>query len=102
MRAAGGSPPQYQLIVDDDFRNAKILHTADMTQPSPSAVSMQNVPTGKTSTRENISVVALSCQDMSRIRRTLLWWNILSLLSCSGYVVHVSLPYINVLVTQAL
>ena len=32
----------------------------------------------------------------------LLKWNVLSLLSCPAYVVHVSLSYSNVLVTQAL
>ena len=37
MRAAGGSPPQCQLTVEDVFWNAAIIHTADMTQPSQSA-----------------------------------------------------------------
>ena len=53
--------------------------------------------------RYNTSVlVTLSYQDIRRIRRMLLRWNVLSLLSCPAYVVHVSLPYINVLITQAL
>ena len=37
-------------------RNATILHTADMTQPSQSALSKLRVHTGKTSTRQDISV----------------------------------------------
>ena len=31
VRAAGGSPPQCQLTVEDVFWNPTILHTADMT-----------------------------------------------------------------------
>ena len=56
MRAADGSPPQSQLIVDDVFWNATILHTADMIQPSQSVLSKQSVHTWKTSTRQHISV----------------------------------------------
>ena len=55
VRAAGGSPPQSQLTVHDVFRNAIILHTAAMTQPSQSVLSKQSVYTGKTSTRKYIS-----------------------------------------------
>ena len=51
VRAAGDSPPQSQLTVEDVFWNATILHMADMTQPSQSALSKQSVHTGKTSTR---------------------------------------------------
>ena len=50
------SPPQSQLTVDDVFWNATILHTADMTQPSQSALSEQSVHTEETSTRQYISV----------------------------------------------
>ena len=56
VRAAGGSPPQCQFTVEDAFWNATILHTADMTQPSQSALSEQGVHTGKTSTRQDIGV----------------------------------------------
>ena len=56
MRAAGGSPPQSQLPVEDVFGNATILHTTDMTQPSQSAFSKQSVHSGKTSTGQDISV----------------------------------------------
>ena len=56
VRAAGGSPNQCQLTVEDVFWNATILHTADMTQPSQSALSEQGVHTGKTNTRQDISV----------------------------------------------
>ena len=56
MRAAGGSPPQSQLTVEDVFWNATILHTTDVTQPSQSALSKQSVHSGKTSTRQNISI----------------------------------------------
>ena len=56
VRAAGGSPPQCQLTVEDVFWNATNLHTADMTQPSQSALSEQGVHSGKTSTRQDISV----------------------------------------------
>ena len=55
MSAAGCSPPQCQLTIEDLFRNATILHIADLTQPSQSALSKQSVHTGKTSTREGIS-----------------------------------------------
>ena len=44
------------LPVDDVFWNATILHTAGVTQPSQSALSKQSVHTGKTSTRQDISV----------------------------------------------
>ena len=54
--AVGGSPPQCQLTEDDVFWNATILHTADMTQPTQSAFSEQGVHSGKTSTRQGISV----------------------------------------------
>ena len=53
---AGCSPPQCQFTIEDVFRNATIIHTADMTQPSQSALSKQSEHTGKTSTRQDISV----------------------------------------------
>ena len=56
VRAAGGSPPQSQLPGEDVFWNATILHTTGMTQPSQSALSKQSVRSGKTSTRQYISV----------------------------------------------
>ena len=56
VKAAGGSPPQHQLTVEDVFWNAAILHTADMTQPTQSALSEQGVHSGKTSPRPDISV----------------------------------------------
>ena len=43
VRAAGGSSPQSQLTVEDVFWNAAILHSADMTQPSQSALSKHSV-----------------------------------------------------------
>ena len=101
VRAAGCSPPQCQFTIEDVFRNATIIHTADMTQPSQSALSKQSVHTGKTSTRQESALVTLSSQDMPRMRRMLLRWNVLHLLSCLAYVVHVSLPCSNVLITQA-
>ena len=52
----GGSPPHNQLTVEDAFSNATIIHTADMTQPSQSALSKQGVHTGKNSTKQGISV----------------------------------------------
>ena len=48
------------------------------------------------------ALVTLSSQDMPRIRRVLFRWNVLNLLSCTAYVVHGSLPYSNVLITQAM
>ena len=101
VRPASGSPPQCQLTVEDVFWDATILHTANMTQPTQSALSEQGVHSGKTGTRQDISVGYFVLQDMLRIRRMLLRWNELSLLSCPAYVVHVSLPYSNVLITQA-
>ena len=47
VRAAGCSPPQCQLTIEDVFRNATILHTVDMTHPSQSALSKQSVRTGQ-------------------------------------------------------
>ena len=46
------------------------------------------------------ALVTLSCQDMPRIWRRLLIWKVLNLLSCFTYVVHVSLTYNNVPMTQ--
>ena len=56
VMAACGSSAQSQLTVEDVFWNTTILHTADMTQPSQSALSEQGVHSGKTSTRQEISV----------------------------------------------
>ena len=56
VRAACGSSAQSQLTVEDVFWNATILHTANMTQPSQSALSEQGVHSGKTSTRQDISI----------------------------------------------
>ena len=103
VRAACGSSAQSQLTVEDVFWNATILHTADMTQPSQSALSISRVYIlGRPARDRTSALVTLSCQDITRIRRMLLRWNALSLLSCPAYVVHVSLPYSNVLITQAL
>ena len=55
-RAACGSSAQSQIVLEDVFWNATILHTADMTQPSQSALSKQSVHTGKTSTSQDITV----------------------------------------------
>ena len=56
VRAACGSSAQSQHIVEDVFWNAIILHTASMPQPSQSSLSKQSVHTGKTSTRQDITV----------------------------------------------
>ena len=101
-RAACSSSAQSHLTVEDVFWNATILHTADMTQPSQSALSEQSVHTGKTRTRQDISVDYFVLPGYSHDTAMLLRWNELSLLSCPAYVVHVSLPYSNVLITQAL
>ena len=53
---AACSPPHCQFTIEDVFRNATITHTVDMTQPSQSALSKQSVHTGKTSTRQDISI----------------------------------------------
>ena len=42
------------VTIEDAFRNATIIHTADMTQPSQFALSKQSVHTGKTSTRQDV------------------------------------------------
>ena len=68
VMTAAGSPPQCPLTVENVLWNAIILHTADLTQPSQSALSKQCVHTGNTSTRQDISaLVNLSCQDIPRI-----------------------------------
>ena len=56
VNPACGSSAQSQLTVEDVFWNATIVHTADMTQPLQSALSKQGVHTGKTSTRQYITV----------------------------------------------
>ena len=54
-------------------------------------------------TRDRTSaLVTLSSQDIPRIWRMLLRWNVLNLLSCPACVFHVSLPYSNALITQAM
>ena len=49
------SSPMPAQRIEDVFRNATILHMAEMTQPSQSALSKQSVHTGKTCTRHGIS-----------------------------------------------
>lgn len=44
----------------------------------------------------------LSCHDIPRMRRMLLMWKVFRRLSCLAYVVHVSLLYSSVLMTQTL
>ena len=63
---AGGSPSQSQLTVEDVFWNATILHTTDMTQPLQSALSKQSIHSGKTSTRQDISVGYFILQGYSQ------------------------------------
>ena len=93
----------FSPTIEDVFRNATIIHTADMTQPSQSALSKQSYILGSPARDRTSALITLSSQDMSRIRRMLLRWNVLNLLSCPAYyVVHVSLPYSNVLITQAM
>ena len=47
-------------------------------------------------------LVTLSCHDIPRMWRRLLMWKVFRRISCLAYVVHVSLPYSSVLMTQAL
>ena len=47
-------------------------------------------------------LVTLSCHDIPRMRRRLLMWKVFRRLPCLAYVVHVSLPYSRVLMTQVL
>ena len=103
VRAAGGSPPQSQLPVEDVFWNATSLHTTEMTQPSQSALSKQSVHSGKTSTRQDISVgyfilpaYSQDTTDASQVEY------VEPSLMTGKYVVHVLVPYSNVLITQAL
>ena len=95
------SPPQCQFTIEDVFRNATIIHTADMTQPSQSVLSKQSVHTGKTSTRQDIIVgyfvqpgYVQDTADVSQVE------------CVEPYllpgIVHVSLPYSNVLIIQAM
>ena len=102
VRVTGCSPPQCQFTIEDVFRNATIIHMADVTQPSQSALSKQSVHTGKISTRQEISVGyfvlpgssqdTADASDVECVEPSLL----------PGIVVHVSLPYSNVLITQAM
>ena len=98
---AGCSPPQCQFTIEDVFRNATIIHTADMTQPSQSVLSKQSVHTGKTSTRQDISVghfvqpgYVQDTADVSQVECVEP--------SLLPGIVHVSLPYSNVLIIQAM
>ena len=103
-RVAGCSLPQCQFTIEDVFLNGNIIHKADMTQPSQSALRCLSrvYILGRPARDRTSALVTLSSQDMPRIRRMLLRWNVLNLLSCPAYVVHVSIPYSNVLITQAM
>ena len=101
VRAAGGSPPQCQLTVDDVFWNVTIFHTADMNQPTQSALSEQGVHSGKTRTRQDISVGYVlpgygqdtaDAYQVERVKPSLL----------PGICSPCLAAYSNVLVTQAL
>ena len=102
VRAVSCSPPKCQLTVEDVFWNATILHMVDMTQPSQSALSKQSVHTGNTNMRHAISVGYFILPGYAPCTADASRWNVLSLLSRPAYVVHVSLSYSNVLITQAL
>ena len=75
-----------------------------MTQPSQSALSKESVHTGKTSTTQDTSVgyivlpgYAQDTSGASQVECVEPY-----LLPAHNYAVHVSLPYSNVLATQAL
>ena len=57
---------------------------------------------GRPARDKNSVLGTLSCHDIARMRRRLLMWKVVRRLSCLVYVVHVSLPYSSVLITQAL
>ena len=98
--AAFGSPSRCQLCIENVFWDAAILQAVDMPQTTQPVLSEQGEHAWKVSSGQALDT--LTCQDMPRIRRMLLRWKELSLFSCLAYVVHVSLPYISVLTTQAL
>jgi len=53
--------------------------------------------------RDRTSVLGTSsCHDIPSMRRRLLMWKVFKRLSCLAYVVHVSLTYSSVLMTQAM
>ena len=56
-------------------------------RPGPQILFEAQARQGRTS-----ALVTLTCQDMHRVLRMLLGWNVWSLHSCPAYVVHVSLP----------
>ena len=65
MRAADRSPPQCQLIVEDVFWIATILHTVDMTHPSQSALSRSRVYIlGRPARDRTSALVTLCYQDI--------------------------------------
>ena len=92
VRAACGSSAQSQLTVEDVFWNATILHKADMTKHRILRYLSKVYIMGRPARDRTSALVTFSCQDITRIRRMLLRWNELSLLSCPAYIVHVSLP----------
>ena len=47
VRVAVCSPPKSQFTIEDVFRNATIIHPADMTQPSQSALYKQSYILGR-------------------------------------------------------
>ena len=73
-----------------------------MTQPSQSALSKQSVHSGKTNTRQDISVGYFVPPAYSQDTTDASQVECVEPSLLPAYVVHVSLPYSNVLITQAL
>ena len=97
--AAFGSLSRCQLSIENVFWDAAIPHAVDMPQPTQPALSEQGEHARKVGSGQDLGV---GHSVLPRIPRMLLRWKELSLFSCLAYVVHVSLPYISVLTTQAL
>ena len=70
--------------------------------PCQSALSKQSVHSGKTSTRQDISVDYFVQPGNAQYTANASQVECVGPLSCPAYVVHVSLPYSNVLITQAI
>ena len=102
VRAAGGSPPQSELTVDDVLFGATILHTTDMTQPSQSGLSKQTVYWEDHHETGRQRWLLCLARTFPEIRRMLLMWNVLSIVSYPAHAIHVSLSYSNMLVIQVL
>ena len=109
--AAFVSPPRCQLFIQNVFWDAAIFHAVDITQPTQPALSELGEHACKVGSGQNLGVghsalpgYAQDTVDASQVEGVELFclFVFVFFFSCLAYVVHVSLPHIGVLTTQAL